>query len=198
MAKPRPKGGSEDLPYHELIRMVQKECNYPILWEKPVSLITGLFSSPESDEKNPAVLDTTSDELTCRADLKRQMKKWQTGANVDLNYTQIKKMFTDIETSVRLKLQFEDPKDFMRSKLREKIQEGEALQDSTKQGMTRLLKTVKILEMLVDFARDYRQEFSELIKSKNYESLEDLIVDMLSTEWGKKFHNYLERANVVL
>ena len=205
MAKQKKKAGV-DLPYHELVRMIQQESKQELLWEKPLSVIVGLFSNLPNDEKDPRVLNQQSPELRCKADLAKQMKDgWQTNAGVDVRYNEIKKIFDDVESQLHLKLQFEDPKDFSRSKIREKISEAEnaldpgssALEDP-KKGFNRMLTTLKILRLLVDFANDYRQEFGELLKAKAYTDFMELLADMLETKWGKNFHKRLENENITI
>ena len=130
---------------------------------------------------------------------------WQTSATVDLRYNEIKKIFDDVESEMNLKLRFDEPRDFSRTKLREKISEAEnsldpgvsSIEDS-KKGFNRILTTLKILKLLIEFANDYRQEFTELIKSKEYTDFMELLAEMLETKWGKNFHKRLENANIVI
>lgn len=205
MAKPKRKAGV-DLPYHELVRMIQQESKQEILWERPLSVIVGLFSNLPQDEKDPKVINQHSPELRCKADLSKQMKDgWQTSAGVDLRYQEIKKIFDDVESEVKLKLHFDEPKDFSRSRIREKIKEaenavdpGSSILEDPKKGFNRILTTLKILRLLIDFANDYRQEFTELLKSKDYTDFMELLADMLETKWGKNFHKRLENENIII
>ena len=198
---PRQIAGSEQLPYHELIRIIPTEYIDSTLWERPETVVVGLFSHNDRGKKDPEeeerVLEKGTQELNSKVDVAKCMTEvWNTSALVNLDYSKLKEIYEDLNSQVQLELRFSDPREFYRRPLRDRIQEGESMLDEEEQGFARLLKTLQILETILEFLDDYSREFNKLVQAKSYTNLIDLLIDILESEWGKNLYQYLESKNI--
>jgi molecular chaperone DnaK (HSP70) len=199
----RKKAGSEELSYHELIRKIPTEYIDSTLWERPETVVIGQFSHNSRGKKDPAemeqVMEQGSPEISCKADLSKCMNEvWQTSALVNLDYSRLKDIYSDLQGQVEMELRFNEPKEFYRQPIRDRIKESEALLEDEQQGFSRLLKSLNIIETLIEFLEDYAKEFNKLVQSKSYTNIVELLIDVLEQEWGKNLYQYLENKNIHL